>query len=137
MMVLWLIVMGCQGQRTCEATCNKLYAEEECHIERPGRTMDDLLSECVNYCTTAWNARCEKDCRTGCVENTSLTDEEKAECKKGCEEKCGVGQYDPYTNEGSSSSVTLDSRAQAELWAECVAEQPCDKIYDGYCAPVW
>ena len=91
----------------CQSTCEKLYLESECNTQRPGRTVDELLTTCNNNCEQALS-------RPGEIED-----------------------FDPYDNSGSGSSVTLDNEMEAALWMECVAESACDKINDNYCAPVW
>ena len=47
------------------------------------------------------------------------------------------GEYNPYERQGSSSSIQLENEIQAAIWMDCVAEMSCEKIADGYCAPVW
>jgi len=92
---------------SCQSTCEKLYQEDECNTVRPGRDTKELLQDCNNSCEDA------------------LT------------EPGEIGEYNPYSNEGSSSSIVLENEQQAALWMDCIAEQACDKISDGYCAPVW
>lgn len=92
---------------SCQSTCEKLYQADECNTERPGRTTDELLQACNNSCEDALT-------QPGEIDN-----------------------FNPYSNEGSSSSITLDNEQQAALWMDCIAEQACDKIADGYCSPVW
>lgn len=100
-----LYLTGCGPN--CQSTCEKLYIESECNIQRPGRTTDELLQRCSN------------------------------ECEGALEQPGEIGDYDPYDNSGSGSSITLDNEMQAAVWMECVAESACEKIDDGYCAPVW
>ena len=91
----------------CQSTCEKLYVESECGVERPGRTTDELLRTCMENCESALERPGE------------------------------IGSYKPYSNEGSGTSFELENEMQAALWMECVAESACDKIGDGYCSPVW
>jgi len=99
------VLTGCGS--TCQATCDKLYKADDCGIQRPGRTEDELVQTCMNYCEDALDIPGD------------------------------IGDYNPYSNEGSSSSIVLENEQQSALWMDCVAEQACDKINDGYCAPVW
>jgi hypothetical protein len=91
----------------CQSTCEKLYLESECNIQRPGRSVDELLTTCNNNCEQALETPGE------------------------------IEDFDPYDNSGSGSSVTIDNELEAALWMECIAESACEKINDNYCAPVW
>lgn len=91
----------------CQSTCEKLYLESECNTQRPGRTTDELLQRCAS------------------------------ECEEALKRPGEIGDYDPYDNSGSGSSIVLENELQAAVWMECVAESACEKIDDGYCAPVW
>ena len=92
---------------TCQSVCNKIYNEQYCGIVRPGKESDELISDCISYCEEA------------------LT------------EPGDLGNYDPYERVSSSSSVTLDNEQQAALWMDCVSEQSCTRLGQGYCAPIW
>jgi hypothetical protein len=94
---------------TCRTTCSRLYTagDDGCDIQRPGRTTNELVESCRDACFEAMQTGGE------------------------------VGDYDPYERVGSSVAVELENKAQAQLWAECVAETSCDNLADGFCAPVW
>ena len=101
---------GCSEK--CRSSCDKLYDETECGLQRPGTSQDVLKDACIEYCTEAM--------RTG----GELND------------------YDPYSRQNSTSAVTLDNRTQAALWMECVEENSCERLdyrsaQGGYCQPVW
>jgi len=115
---MWMVVvglLGCflkdDGVETCALACDTLYQEGECDISRPGRTAAELLDYCNLACVEAWAIDCE-------------------------EEDC-LGDFDPYDNLTSGSTVALTNREQAELWTDCIQDMTCDEIRDGYCAPVW
>ncbi len=91
----------------CQSTCERLYTESECNIQRAGRDVDWLLGECRTMCEDALKNPGE------------------------------IGEYDPYTQSGYGSSVQLNNEQQAALWMQCVSEMDCEKIdEDNYCAPV-
>ena len=91
----------------CTQTCERLYSEEGCEIQRPGRDSENLILTCLDYCLEAWAVEGE------------------------------VGDYDPYERATSNASITLENQAQAELWAQCVADLSCEELQNGYCAPIW
>ena len=91
----------------CPSTCDQLYTEDGCAIQRPGRNETELVNACRENCGEAWSTRGE------------------------------VGDYDPYTQVGAGESVTLETRGQVDVWAECIDETSCESLEDGFCAPVW
>lgn len=102
-----LLLSGCYLTTPCADPCTRLYDQSECSIQRAGRTGTDLHDSCISECQEARQSRGD------------------------------VGDYDPYTRSDGSTSVSLENRAQQELWAECIAETSCDDLADGFCAPVW
>ena len=91
----------------CQSTCERLYTESECNIQRAGRDVDWLLGNCRSMCEEALKNPGE------------------------------IGAYDPYAQSGYGSSIQITNEQQAALWMECVAEMDCAKIdEDNYCAPV-
>jgi hypothetical protein len=92
---------------TCQSTCNKIYQPNECNVQRPGRTQDQLLDQCNDECEAALNNPGEKD------------------------------GYDPFNDRGSSSDFTLSTDRQAAAWMECVDQTNCDLFSTGYCPPIW
>lgn len=107
MILLLLALVGCGPN--CQSTCFKLYGTdiEDCAIERPGRGSSVLIDDCLAYCDEALSVNGE------------------------------LGDYDPFTKKGSDVAITLDNERQAALWMECVNETACERIEEGYCAPVW
>ena len=102
------LLAGCGGNRQCNDTCNRLYAEDQCSIQRPGAVASDLIKRCNDKCNDALDA--------------------------------GAGSldgYDPYTSAGWGASIELENEMQAAVWMRCVSEQSCDRLEEGYCAPVW
>jgi hypothetical protein len=102
-----LLLSSCFLTQPCQEPCQRLYSESECGIERPGRSQDELIESCLDYCQEARQTNGE------------------------------VGAYDPYELTPSNESVELENRAQEELWAACIEETACDRLTEGYCAPVW
>ena len=92
---------------TCQSVCNKIYNEQYCSVVRPGKDQDELVGDCIDYCEEA------------------LT------------EPGDLGNYDPYERVSSSTSVTLENEEQAALWMDCVSAQSCERLGQGYCAPIW
>ena len=43
-----LLLSGCGPD--CQSTCNKLFQETECNLQRPGQSRDDLLRSCNDAC---------------------------------------------------------------------------------------
>lgn len=97
----------------CQSTCNRLYSsstnsagEEDCSISRPGRSDSDLIDTCMTECEDALSTPGE------------------------------VGAYDPFVQQGQNTSIELQNERQAALWMECIEEQSCSRLSEGYCAPV-
>jgi hypothetical protein len=97
----------------CQSTCNRLYSSgsnsdgvEDCSISRPGRSDTDLIDTCLT------------------------------ECEQALSEPGEIGAYDPFVQQGSNTSIELENERQAALWMECIEEQSCQRLSEGYCAPV-
>ncbi|MEC7946381.1 MAG: hypothetical protein VX265_02370 [Myxococcota bacterium] len=90
----------------CQSTCNRLYQENECNLQRPGQSRDDLLRSCNNACTNALKTPGE------------------------IREEYTPSQYTP-----SDQSVRFINDQEAALWMDCVETQACEKLDDGYCSP--
>lgn len=97
----------------CQSTCNRLYSsgvnavgDEDCSISRPGRSDSELIDSCMDDCSTALSTPGE------------------------------VGAYDPFVQQGQNTSIELQNERQAALWMECIEEQSCSRLSEGYCAPV-
>ena len=97
----------------CQTSCQRIYGnsanagEEDCAIQRPGRDQAELIDQCMDYCEGA------------------------------LEQPGEIGTFDPYTRTGSNQSVSLENERQAAIWMECVQDTSCDRLQDGYCAPIW
>ena len=112
-----LTMTGCGlAGPTCQSSCRKLYMEDECNIKRAGYPAPDgqteLFEKCMNYCEYALD-------RTG-----------------------DLGDYDPYSRSGSTTSIELDNEMQAAVWMDCIDQMACDRLdtntaNGGYCQPVW
>lgn len=100
-------LVGCAGS-VCDPACEKIYGagDGECNIQVPGRTNDEDLATCEDACKQAWQQPGE------------------------------VGDYDPNVRAANNTDVSLENRAQVELWAQCIDETACTDINEGYCAPI-
>ncbi len=107
-LALLFLSSGCVGS-VCGPSCQKIYGsdEGECAIPVPGYEPEELLAQCLDMCREA----------------ASVTGD--------------VGDYDPDERVPSNQEVTLENRAQAKLWAECIEQTDCSDINDGYCAPIY
>jgi hypothetical protein len=97
---------------TCQSTCQKLYSESECNLQRPGKNQSELKNTCEDYCESALN------------------------------EPGGLNGYDPFGREGSTNSVELETENQAASWMHCVDQSSCERLdfrsgEGGYCQPIW
>lgn len=81
--------------------------QEECNFESPGQTQSELLDTCVETCQAALNTPGE------------------------------VGDYNPYEKQPGDAAITIENDRQAALWMDCIAESACEKLDEGYCAPIW
>ena len=99
----------------------------------PQEEEDDML--CQQTC-----ARLYDDSQCGIARPGVTQDELMGICEEECLQAMAIegelGDYEPHSS-GAATSVTLDNRAQAEAWADCMDETSCDDLYAGYCAPVW
>lgn len=115
MLVLLSSLLACGPN--CQSTCQRLYGEStqrvygeqitDCGIDRAGRDASELVDTCMDECQAALEVPGE------------------------------VGPYEPYERTGSSESVDIENERQAAVWMECIAETSCDRLREGYCAPVW
>ena len=114
-MKTWLILLGlplltaCSDEARCSETCFILYGAgyDQCYLQRPGRDQVELVAHCKEECTEALGTPGE------------------------------LGSYYPYERQTSSTRINLENNAQAEFWMECIAETNCQRLSEGYCAPVW
>ena len=90
----------------CQSTCNRLFLENECNLQFPGQSRDDLLRECNNACSDALTTPGE------------------------IREEYRPNQYTPR-----DQSVRFQNDQEAALWMDCVEAQACEKLNEGYCAP--
>jgi hypothetical protein len=91
---------------TCQSTCNKIYSPSECAVPTPGQEWTDMNRDCEDAC-------------------------EEALTKPG-----EVGDYDPDERNTTGESIELENERQAALWMDCIAEQACDRLQEGYCEPI-
>lgn len=81
--------------------------QEECNFKSPGQSPSELLDTCVESCQSALETPGE------------------------------VGDYNPYDKQPGDAAIVLENDRQAALWMDCIAETACEKLDEGYCAPVW
>ncbi|MEC8277996.1 MAG: hypothetical protein VXZ96_05740 [Myxococcota bacterium] len=94
----------------CQSTCNRLYLDPGaggCGIERPGTTIDDRLTRCMEECEYAMD-------RPG-----------------------DAGSYNPNEQIPRSETVELENDEMAALWMDCIEETACENLEQNYCAPIW
>ena len=91
----------------CQSTCTKLYSQNECDIQRPGASREDLLGTCEERCELA------------------LTKPGEADPDYNPAEKM------PPSIDNESSVVETDE--EAAMWMDCVEETACDLLDEGYC----
>jgi len=109
---LFLLLAACEDKsdalyHDCDDTCERIYLESECNIQRPGRTQDELIELCTG------------------------------ECEEAAKTEGELGDYTPREYTPASEAVTLETDAQAEAWMDCVEETSCELLTDGYCAPIY
>ena len=97
---------------TCQSTCQKLYSDSQCNLQRPGKTQSDLTKQCLNHCEGALDSPGD------------------------------LNDYDPYDPQGTTDSVSLKNENQAAAWMNCVEQTACERLdyrsgQGGYCQPVW
>lgn len=92
---------------TCQSTCQRAYSPNECDIKIPG--LDD------------WTEKYDD-----CVDD----------CQLALETPGQIGDYDPDVENNTGERVILENERQAAAWMDCVEETSCEKLSDGYCAPI-
>jgi hypothetical protein len=105
-----LFAVGCDSV-DCETTCNKLYqpAEPNCGLQSAGFQTNELLELCNSECNEAL--------------------ETPGEPRKAYK----PAEYTPSNDD----SVIFTNDEEVALWMDCVSETACDKLSDGFCAPIW
>jgi hypothetical protein len=91
----------------CQSTCNRLYSQNECDIQRAGVERIELLDICDERCETALNKPAEAD-----------------------------PDYNPAEKMPPSKVVDesiIETDEEAAMWMDCVAETSCDLLDEGYC----
>jgi len=91
----------------CQSTCNLIYEESQCGIPRPGQSVKDSISRCME------------------------------ECNSGLKRPGEVGDYSPNEKTPQSEKPSLDNDKQTALWMDCVKNTSCENLEKNYCAPIW
>lgn len=91
----------------CQSTCNRLYSQNECDIQRAGVEREELLDTC--------NERCE----------VALTKPGEAD------PDYNPGEKMPPSKDVEASIVETDT--EAAMWMDCVGETSCELLDEGYC----
>jgi hypothetical protein len=99
-----LVLPGCGPD--CQSTCNRLFQESECNLQRPGQSRDDLL----------------RSCNQACEDGLETPGEIRAE-------------YNPDEYTPSDQSVRFQNDQETALWMDCVEATACELLDDGYCSP--
>ncbi len=89
----------------CQSSCEKLYSENECGIEVAGVSRDDLLGQCNTTCENALE-------QTGEIRDN----------------------YKPNEFTPSDKALIIENDREAALWMDCVEENACIKLEEGYCS---
>ncbi len=101
---------GCVGNN-CQSACRRVYgpseSEGECDIRTPGvEDWTEMYDSCLGECEFAMR-------QTG-----------------------DLGGYDPYDRNVTGEAITLNNERQAAAWIDCVMSQNCERLDEGYCAPI-
>ena len=91
----------------CQSTCNKLYQQYECGIERPGTSLNERVKRCMD------------------------------ECNSALEKPGPLGDYSPNEETSRSEDINLENDQQAAAWMDCVQNTACENLKRNFCAPVW
>jgi hypothetical protein len=59
------------------------------------------------------------------------------ECENALDKPGDAGDYNPNEFTKATDTVSLENDEMAALWMDCIDEQSCDNLANGYCAPVW
>lgn len=98
-------VSGCGPD--CQSSCQKMFSQNECNLQRPGVERETLLGECEDRCERA-------------LENPGDADPDY-----------NPGEKAPPSSDTESTRFETD--VEAAMWMDCIEETACDLIDDGYC----
>jgi|GEM_PF-3446914 len=105
---LLLLSVGASGcGPDCQSTCNRLYSQNECDIQRAGIERVELTDTCMERCETALTKPGDAD------------------------PDYNPGEKMPPSKEVEESIVETDT--EAAMWMDCVEETSCDLLDEGYC----
>ncbi len=90
----------------CQSACQRIYNASECGLRIPGEDPATSLGTCIAGCEAALD-------QAGDLEG-----------------------YDPFDQNTTGASISLDNEKQAALWMDCIETTECSEIDDGYCAPI-
>lgn len=97
---------GCVGEN-CQSACRKVYSPDECNIQTPGvEDWTQMYDDCLDHCEFAMRTPGD------------------------------LGGYDPNERNVTGAAVELENERQAAAWIDCVTEQACERLDEGYCAPI-
>lgn len=99
-----LLAPGCGPD--CQSTCNRLFQESECNLQRPGQSRSDMLRDCSNACDNALQT--PGDIRA---------------------------EYNPNDYQSTDQSVRFENDKEVALWMDCVETTDCSLLDDGICSP--
>lgn len=105
---LLFVTVGASGcGPDCQTSCNRMYSQNECDIQRAGIERIELMDTCMDRCELA------------------LTKPGEADPDYNPAEKM------PPSKEVDESIVETD--VEAAMWMDCVAETSCDLLDEGFC----
>ena len=59
------------------------------------------------------------------------------ECEGALDKPGDASDYEPNKYTPATETVTLENDEMAALWMDCIADQSCQNLAEGYCSPVW
>jgi hypothetical protein len=92
---------------SCQSACRRAYAPDECSLQVPGAdSWTEPYADCVD------------------------------ECEFGLSQPGGLDGYNPNERDNTGAAIRLETEMQSAAWMDCVANTACDRLADGYCAPL-
>jgi hypothetical protein len=92
---------------SCQSACHRAYAPDECSIQVPGsKNWTEPYADCVD------------------------------ECEFGLSHPGGLNGYNPNERDNTGAAIRLETEQQSAAWMDCVMENDCSRLNDGYCAPI-
>jgi hypothetical protein len=106
------LVVGCD-MPTCQNTCRRFYAEDECNAPPAGRSRDEVITECIDACNEALEV-------------------------PGPAPDPHDARFDPNKIPPPQKPV-LNNEKEVGAWMDCVwsfSDEECDEALQKHCARV-